>query len=317
MPPVVPRVPITSPKPKDTTDDMQRKLQQKFAAQRREDMLAMQASSIANTVDSSIANTVENIEHVFKEHSVPERLKQSHKLPQGDEKRTRKSERLKKAKSENVLRSEQAKSEKAKSEKALRLEKAKLEKVLRLEKAKLKKAARGNKAAKQLKPKQIKPEGAAQNDVEGITTSTQPQIAEGSPTTYKASAGKPQETPEAEDKKATDTDSTRCAPGGQTAQKLDDIMDILGSSKELEKPKRPLKTVRRSETFMADTKVKSIVQAMRPSKGKVIDTKSGTVDAMVSKYRNELLARLSGATSKPLDQSKVNFHKSFSDNIEN
>ena len=326
MQPVLTSVSSTPPKPKDITDDSQQKLQQKFAAQRREDILAMQASSIANTA--------ENIGDVPKEHSVPEYPKRSLKLPQENEKPNRKSKRLEKAiskkalRKEQVLKSEKAISEKAsRSERALRLEKARSEKAkldegMRLEQAKLEKAAHDNRPAERLKQNQIKSKGVVQNDVEEIAASTQPQITEGSPTISKASAGEPQETPEAEEKEAKDTNSTSRGSLGQTAQKLDDIMNILGTSKEPEKSKKPLKRVRRSETLVADTKIKSIVQAMLTklrSQGEVLDTNSGKVDAMISNYRDQLLARLRAAseeTSKPLDQSKVKFHKSYFDNIE-
>ena len=357
MQPVLTSVPSTPPKPKDTTDDLQRKLQQKFAAQRREDMLAMQTSSIANTA--------ENI------GDVPEHPKRTPKLPRDNEKSNRKSKRLEKAilkkalRAEKALRLEKAKAEKAKAEKArsekarsekarsekalmaekaLRLEKAraakakakkalglekarseaaKLDKGLRLEQAKLEKVAHGNEAAERLKQNQIKSKEVVQNDVEETATSTQPQMTEGSPTNSKASAGRPQGTPEAEQKEAKDNNSTSPVSHGQTAQKLDDIMNILGSSKEPEKSKKPLKRVRRPETLVANTKIKNAVLAMLTelrSQGEVLDINSGKVDAMISKYSDQLLARLRAAseeTSEPLDQSEVKFHKSYFDDIEN
>ena len=216
--------------------------------------------------------------------------------------------RREKAKAKKAL-----KLKKAKAKKALKLEEAGAKKALRLEKARLEKAARGKKGANRLTHNQIEPKGIAQDDVEEIATSTQPEIAEGSPTTYKASSGKLQETPEAEDKKANDSDSPSRVSHGQTAQKLDDIMDILGSSKKPEKSKKPLNPVRNSESFMTDKKIKSIVLEMLSelrSKGEVLDMNSGRVDAMISNYGNQLLARLSAAsktTSKSLGQSKVIF----------
>ncbi len=208
---------------------------------------------------------------------------------------------------------------------------------------KLKKAELDQKAMKGSKQKQAKPVDVPLNEVAEITTSTEPQIAGESSTEIEASLGKTQGILAAEGKEANDNDSKGNAPTGlgETAQKLDDIMDILESSKKKKKLKPPMKAARKAKKPLKNRKKpEAPVKVIRKAKEGSTDTKKETtgvatlnkshkseessdedsckVAAMIESYSSQLLAHLKAnpeEASASLYQLKVSLHIS-SDFIE-
>ena len=204
---------------------------------------------------------------------------------------------------------------------------------------KLKKAELDQKAMKKFEEKQAKSVDVPLNEVAEITTSTEPQIAEEQSTDIEASLGKTQGTLAAEGKEANDNDSKGNIPTGQgeTAQKLDDIMDILESSKTKKRLKAPMKAARKAKKPLKtrkppETPVKVIRKAKEGSTGtkkeaarvatlnkgqkskESSDEDSRKVAAMIESYSSQLLAHLKAnpeEASGSLYQVKVSLHISF------
>lgn len=186
------------------------------------------------------------------------------------------------------------------------------------------------KAMKRSKNKKAKPIDVPLNEVAETTTSTEPQIAEESSTNIEASAaGKSQETLATDGKEANDNHSKGKIPTAQgaTAQKVDDITDILKSSKKRKMPKTPVKAVlkarksRKAREVSTNTKKKAaetmIIKEDQKS-GESPDANSRKTAAMIASYSNRLLAHLKAnpeETSRSIYHLKVVLHIS-SDFIE-
>lgn len=270
-------VPLTKPQPKDSPEVSQQKLQEKFAAQRRKDIIAMQASQIPKIIEKSDTEP--------KARSVPEPIKQI----------TKKSSARAERKAET--------------------------------KRKIKEVALEKKAKKLLKKLQDKPGKAPQNDIAEIATSKRLKKAEGSPTSIESPAKRTQETSRAEGKDLNDRygDGTDNVQREQTvtAQKLDDIMDILESSKNPKKPDKTLNVAQGMEDSSTSTKIKKAVVATLSEfqkKETPITVNNRSADSIISRYSSQLLARLKAnavETTGSFDQSKVLLlHTSIDDAIE-
>ena len=255
-------MPSTAPQPKDSTDVLQHNLQQKFAAQRRKDMFAMQARQASKAA--------EEVNDVPQARFVSESTKW---VPRKSATRAEKSE----------------------------------------------KAALGKKAIERSKQMQAKPIDLGQDKFAEIATST-PQKREESPTSIKASTEKVGETSGAEGKEANHEDSTRSVSDkqGAIAQKLDDIMDILESSKRkrrrLQKLVKSARMARGTKAKSKETELKSGALAILNdlhNRRTLLDPNSRKADAQISHSSSQLLAppkATSGETSRSLDQSKVAPH---------
>lgn len=94
--------------------------------------------------------------------------------------------------------------------------------------------AKSAKAVKRLERRRAKTIDSAKRAVAEVVTPTQPPKAEESPTSISAYARKTQKISEAAGKEANETDSAGDVSGKQRpiALKLDDIMDLLESSKK-------------------------------------------------------------------------------------
>lgn len=169
-----------------------------------------------------------------------------------------------------------------------------------------KKAAPGKKAVKrskqtkqtkQTKQSQAKPKEVPPIEVAEITTFTEPQTAEELSTLIEASARKGQKTLGAEGKEASDNESKGSVPSEQTAtaQKLDDILDILESSKGPKKPEKQVKVAHKVKPSSTDTKRKAAVVTTlnkRQKSGQRPDVDPDKAAAMISSYSDQLLAHL-------------------------
>ncbi len=208
---------------------------------------------------------------------------------------------------------------------------------------KLKKAEFDQRTMKGSKQKQAKPVDVLLNEVAEITTSTEPQTAEEPSTDIEASVGKTQGTLTADGKKGNDNNSKGNVPTeqGETAQKLDDIMEILESSKKKKKLKPPMKAARKAKKPLKNRKKpEAPVKVFRKAKEGSTDTKkeaagvatlnknhkseenldedSRKVAAMIESYSSQLLAHLKAnpeEASGSLYQLEVSLHIS-SDFIE-
>ena len=257
-------MPSLAPQPKDRADVLQQKLQQKFAAQRRKDMLAMQASQASKAADEN--------EEVPKADNVPETTKQS---PKKLLTRAKRSERRRK----------------------------------------LEEAALGKKAIKRSKKTQAKRREESLDEVAEITTSMEPRATEEQSISVEASVRKSQETLGAEGKE-TNKSSRGNVRGEQTvnAQKLDDIMDILESSKNQKKPELPEKLARKVKISSRDTKPKAAVVATLndlPNSGERPDVDARKTAAILSYYNDQLLAHLKAnpdETTESLHHLRVIIH---------
>ena len=154
---------------------------------------------------------------------------------------------------------------------------------------KMKEAALEKKAKKQSKKLKAKPKEALQNDIAEIATSEQLQRAEGSPTNIESSVKRSQETSRAGGMESNDRyrDGTDNVQGEQTVtkQKLDDIMDILESSKNLKKPDRTLNVGTKDSS--TSIKMKEAVVATLSefqNKGTPFVVNSRSADSIISRY---------------------------------
>lgn len=99
---------------------------------------------------------------------------------------------------------------------------------------KRKKAKNAKAPVKRMKQRRAKTIDSAKNEVAEVATLTQPPKAEESPTSISEYTGKTQKISEAAGREVNETDSAGNVPGKQRpiALKLDDIMDVLESSKK-------------------------------------------------------------------------------------
>lgn len=234
-------------KPNDSADVLQQKLQEKFAAQRRKDLLAMQASG--------------NLKP--KAHSVPKSTEWSPKKS-----------------SKGPESPEQAQHPKN--------------------------AAHGKKATKRSKRKGANSVEVQSNEVTESTNSTETQIAAEPPTSIEIPAEKVQESQGAQDKEFIETERVGNVLGEQTttAQKLDDIVDVLESPKNQKKAAKAVKLARKSNPLSKGIKRKAAI-VPKP------DVSSGKAAALIRKISSQLLARLKAYpndTSGSLQELKVSFH---------
>ena len=212
-----------APEPTDSADALQRKLQLKFAVQRRKDMLVMQASQTPKAADKN--------GEVLKARSVP-----------GSTKHTRAEKSEQSQKSEKAALSKATKAKKAtkatKAKKATKATKA----------AESAKAAEATKVSKVSKQTKAKAREVQLNEIAEISTSTEPKAAEELSTSIGASAGESQKTLGAEGKETNDSDSKGKVLGEQmaTAQKVHDILGILEHSKSRKDPVNPVKVARKA-----------------------------------------------------------------------
>ena len=183
---------------------------------------------------------------------------------------------------------------------------------------KIDKVALSKKAIKRSKQKEIKAMEVPLNEVAKITTATQPQAADALLTNIEASARQDGETPGVQLKEANDNDSKGDFSGTQmtTAQKLDDIMDILESSKNQKMSGNPVKMIRKVPPS-AKSQEPPIVAALNEleNNGESPDVNPGKVSAMWAHYSRQLLAHLKvnpEETSESLHQLRVIIHIPYS-----
>ena len=93
------------------------------------------------------------------------------------------------------------------------------------------------------------------------------QATANSPTKIEASAGEKLDISKTGDQEASSNDSARNSPGRQSAiaQKLDDIMDVLETSKDPKKSGKPVEALQGTsgmETKSADTELQRVVRAI-------------------------------------------------------
>ena len=254
----------TAPQPRDSTDVLQQNLQQKFAAQRRKDMLAMRASQASKAA--------EEINDMPQARFVSESTKW---VPRKSATRAEKSE----------------------------------------------KAALGSKAiklSKKMQAKQIDLDQVKFAEIAAFAI----QRGEESPTSIKASAEKVGETSGAEGKEANHEDSTGSVSGkhGAITQKLDDIMDILESSKRnrrrLKRIVKPAKMASGTKPISKDTKLKRgalVLLNDLHNRRTLLDLNSRKADARILQSSSQVLAPpkvTSGETSRLFDKLKVTPHLS-------
>lgn len=184
----------------------------------------------------------------------------------------------------------------------------------RKRKQKLDKVALSKKAIKRSKLKEAKAMEVPLNEVAEITRAPQPQTADELSKIIEASARQDRETPGAQLEEANDNDSRGDFPGTQmtTAQKLEDIMDILESSKNQETSANPVKVMRKVVPT-AKGQEAAIVAALNElrNKGESPDVNSGHAAAIIAHYSKQLLAHLKAnpeETSESLHQLRVDLH---------
>ena len=307
-----------APQPKDSTDAERRKLQQKFAAQRRKDMLAMQISEALRTAEET--------KDVPKVRSVPKSIKQSPEESSTPAERSEPKRKSEKAVSGKTAKKPSRRARKnplhilkqalaepidsAPGKKAEERSKQALAKSI--DSAPGKTAIKRSKRSKRMQADSVE---IAHDGVTEGTTPSQPQTAKESPTVIEASTGKTEETSRAEGKEANGNASAGSAAGRQSAiaQKLDDIMDILQPSKD---PKEPAKSAEKAygmENISTGARLKrvvaSIFNALQNSGGSPATTPNA--DARIVHFGSKLLApptENSDDHSQPLDQSKVITH---------
>ena len=165
------------------------------------------------------------------------------------------------------------------------------------------KASRPTKRSQQSEREQAKSIGVPLDEVAEITTSTESQTAEEPLTSIEASTKRGQETIEAESKEADDNDSNGKSPGEQTpaAEKIDDIIKILNSSK---KPKGTAKSVaKRRKAIPSSTLSKrkaAEVSSLNglPSSGERQNSDLLSAAATIARFNGQLLAHLKANPEK-------------------
>ena len=273
-------------------DVVQQKLHEKFAAHRRKDMLAMQASQ-------GLKGT-ERTKDVSKPPGVPDSIKQSPK------KRSARAARLEKRewKLQKAALAKNAIEQKAIEQKAIE-QKAIEQKAI--EQKAIEQKAIEQKAIERSKQAQAKLIDLAHTVVARIATSTKSQAAARLPTDIKASG--------AEDQKDNDNASAGKAPSKQRAisQKLDDIMNIIDTSKEAKKSENSANLVKRAgemETRSTDNELQRVVTAVL----KELQNRGGI---SLDKDHRNAVALLKSTPEDTSRSSKVVIHISFNDAIEN
>lgn len=120
----------------------------------------------------------------------------------------------------------------------------------RAERAERKRTRAKNDKVKRVERRRVKTIDSAKKKVAEVVTLTQPPNAEESPTSISAYAGNPQKISEAAGKEVNETDSAGNVSGKQRpiALKLDDIMDVLESSKKDANLVKKVKKTRRMKT---------------------------------------------------------------------
>ena len=177
----------------------------------------------------------------------------------------------------------------------------------KLEKAALAKKVIEQKAIERSKQAQAKLIDLAHTEVERIATPMKSQAAAQLPTDIEASG--------AEDQKLKDNDSTGKNSGKQRAisQKLDDIMNILDTSKDGKKPENPAELAKRPgemETRSTDIELQRVVTAVL----KELQNRGG---GSLDKDHRDAIALLKSTSEGTSRSSKVVTHISFNDAIEN
>ena len=326
-PPALQSLLSIAPQPKDSTDALQRKLQQKFAAQRRKDMLGMQVSEALKGA--------EEVKDVPKVRTVPKSTKQS---PAESFIRAEGSERKRKLEKAVPGKTGLKPSKRARKKAIQPLKQALAEPIDSAPGKKAKErskqalaepidSAPGKKVIKRSKRRQAESVDIAQNEVAEGTTSTQSQTADESPIGIETSTGNTEETSGAEGKEANGNASAGNVSGRQNAvaQKLANIMDILEPSKD---PKEPAKLVEKAygmEKISTDTGLNRIVASIfnklqnRGGYQAITPSITPKAEARIVHFGSQLLAPLtekSDDDSQPLNQSKVIIHISSDGAIE-
>ena len=194
-------------------------------------------------------------------------------------------------------------SPKKRSARATRVEK----REWKLQKAALAKKAIEQKAIERSKQAQAKLIDLAHTEVARIATSTKSQAAAQLPTDIEA--------PGAENQKVSDNDSAGKASSKQRAisQKLDDIMNILDTSKDAKKPENLPELAERAgemETRSTDIELQKVVTAVL----KELQNRGG---GSLDKGHRNAIALLKSPSEDTSRSSKVLIHISFDDAIEN
>lgn len=130
-----------------------------------------------------------------------------------------------------------------------RAERAERKRTKRAERKRTK-AKNAKVAVKRVERRRVKTIDSAKKKVAEVVTLTQPPNAEESPTSISAYAGNPQKISEAAGKEVNETDSAGNVSGKQRpiALKLDDIMDVLESSKKDENLVKKVRKTRGMKT---------------------------------------------------------------------
>ena len=175
----------------------------------------------------------------------------------------------------------------------------------KLQKAALAKKAIEQKAIERSKQAQAKPIDLAHTEVARIATSTKSQAAARLPTDIEASG--------ADDQKDNDNASAGKAPSKHRAisQKLDDIMNIINTSKGAKKSENSADFVKRAsemETRSTDIELQRVVTAVL----KELQNRGGSLD----KDHRNAVALLKSTSKDTSRSSKVVIHISFNDAIE-
>ena len=178
---------------------------------------------------------------------------------------------------------------------------------------KIEKVALSKKAMKRSKQKEAKAIEVPLNEVAEIATAAEPQTAEESSTSIEASAKQGRGTPRAKLKEANDNDSKGNIAGAQmtTAEKLDDIMDILDSSKNQKQPGSPVNVIRK---IVPSVKIQPAVLAALnelQNKEESPDVNPAKAAAITAYYSRQILAHLKAnprEMSGSIHHLKVNLH---------
>ena len=168
-------------------------------------------------------------------------------------------------------------------------------------------------AMKRSKRKEAKAKEVPLNEVAEITTAPEPQTAEESSTSIKASARQGRGTPRAKLKEANDNDSKGNIAGAQmtTAEKLDDIMDILDSSKNQKQPGSPVNVIRKIVPSVKSQPAVLAALNELQNKGESPDVNPAKTAAILAYYSKQILAHLKAnprEISGSIHQLKVILH---------
>ena len=180
-------------------------------------------------------------------------------------------------------------------------------------KRRLEKVALSKKAMKRSKQKVPKSMEVSLSEVAEITRATEPHTAEKSSTSIEASARQGRKRPGAKPKEVNEDDSKVNILGAQmsTAEKLDDIMDILDSSNNQKMPGSPVKVIRK---IVPSTKSETAVMAALnelQNYGEIPEVSPARATAILAHFSRQVLAHLQtnpGKSSGSVHQLRVNVH---------